>query len=136
MRTFAAAVALLLGVGLSPVAAGADEALTNEDVIRLTEAGIGASVIVARIDASPTAFDLSVDQLVALAEAGVDDDVLAAMVAVTAGPAAEPARAGRRPRRALPALPRPRRTAPDPARSPAARSVSRCVPAARHRRWW
>ena len=89
MRTFAAAVALLLGVGLSPVAAGADEALTNEDVIRLTEAGIGASVIVARIDASPTAFDLSVDQLVALAEAGVDDDVLAAMVAVTAGPAAE-----------------------------------------------
>ena len=96
MRTFAAAVALLLGVGLSPVAAGADEALTNADVIRLTEAGIGASVIVARIDASPTAFDLSVDQLVALAEAGVDDDVLAAMVAVTAGPAAErsPGRGG------------------------------------------
>ena len=89
MRTFAAAVALLLGVGLSPVAAGADEALTNEDVIRLTEAGIGGPVIVARIRTSPTAFDLSVDQLVALAEAGVDDDVLAAMVAVTAGPAAE-----------------------------------------------
>ena len=89
MRTFAAAVVLLLGVGLSPGAAGADDALTNEDVIRLTEAGIGAPVIVARIRAFPTAFDLSVDQLVALAEAGVDDDVLAAMLAATPGPVPE-----------------------------------------------
>ena len=58
----------------------ADDALTNEDIVKLVEAGLGGAVIVAKIEASATAFDTSVDALVGLAESGVDDDVVAAMV--------------------------------------------------------
>ena len=64
--------------GVSPF--GAESALTNEDVLRLTEAGLGTVVIIAKIESSPTDFDTSVDQLVALGKAGVDNAVIAAMV--------------------------------------------------------
>ena len=65
-------------VGMSSF--GADSALTNEDIARLTKAGLSAEVIIAKIGSSPTDFDTSVDQLVALGEAGVDNSVIAAMV--------------------------------------------------------
>ena len=59
---------------------GDDSALTNKDVVLLTEAGLDATVIIAKIESSPTDFDTSVDQLVALRKAGVGNAVIAAMV--------------------------------------------------------
>ena len=75
-------VALALGVlfALAPAAAD-EEALTNEDVVKLTQAGLGPSVIVAKIVSSQTAFDTSVEALVALSENEVAQEVLAAMLA-------------------------------------------------------
>ena len=49
--------------------------------MRLAAAGIGSEVIVAKIRTSETDFDMSVDKIVALSEAGVSDSVLSAMVA-------------------------------------------------------
>ncbi len=63
------------------------EVLTNEDVVRLTESGLPAAVIVAKINSSWTEFDTSVDALVALSEAEVDAEVLEAMTNAGAEPA-------------------------------------------------
>ena len=75
-------VVFTLGVllALSPVAADV-ETLTNEDVVKLTQAGLGSSVIVAKIASSQTAFDTSVEALDALSENEVAQEVLAAMLA-------------------------------------------------------
>ena len=78
----------LLTVSVSLVS-GDDAALTNEDIVRLSQAGLGAEVIITKIKASATKFDTSVEQLLALKDAGVEDDVIAAMVnAGAATPAA------------------------------------------------
>ena len=67
-------------LSFGPLAMAADDSvLTNEDVIALTGAGLPAKVIVAKINSSAVDFDTSVEELVALAEAGVDADVLEAM---------------------------------------------------------
>ena len=84
MRQIVACLAVvLLGVFALPVAAGQDseEVLTNADVVTLTEAGLPAGVIVAKIAATRTDFDTSVEQLVALSAAGVDAGVIEAMMA-------------------------------------------------------
>ena len=49
-----------------------EEALTNEDIVALTEAVLPMSVIVAKIAATRSDFDTTVEQLVALAGAGVE----------------------------------------------------------------
>ena len=59
---------------------GQDDPLTNDDVVGLVTAGLEEAVIVAKIEGSATSFDTSVDALEALSQAGVDDDVVAAMV--------------------------------------------------------
>ena len=56
-----------------------DEVLTNADIVMLTDAGVPAKAIVNKINSTPTDFDTSVEQLVALSKAGVDASVLAAM---------------------------------------------------------
>ncbi len=63
------------------------EVLKNEDVVRLTESGLPAAVIVAKIRTSRTDFDTSVDALVALSEAKVGPEVLEAMANAGAEPA-------------------------------------------------
>ena len=55
--------------------------MTNADIVRLTQAGIGEAAVVEVIGSSETDFDTTVDSLVALAEAGVGDAVIAAMAA-------------------------------------------------------
>ena len=60
-------------------AQGGEEALTNEDIVALTEAGLPTSVIVAKIEATRSDFDTTVEQLVALAGAGVEAAVIEAM---------------------------------------------------------
>ena len=74
---------VLLGVFALPVTAGQDggEVLTNADVVTLTEAGLPAGVIVAKIAATRTDFDMRVEQLVALSGAGVDAAVIETMLA-------------------------------------------------------
>ena len=70
----------LLAMLSIPLVSGEDAALTNEDIVRLSQAGLGAEVILTKIKASATRFDTSVEQLLALKDAGVEDDVIAAMV--------------------------------------------------------
>jgi hypothetical protein len=55
--------------------------LTVEDVIDMTEAGLGDEVIIQQIRATHATFDLTVDEIIALSEAGVSDPVLSAMIA-------------------------------------------------------
>jgi hypothetical protein len=55
--------------------------LTNMDVLALHQAGFGQEVILAKIAASPAAFNLDAMDLVALKKAGVPERVIAAMVA-------------------------------------------------------
>ena len=71
--------ALLVVFTLTPVT-GEEEALTNEDIVRLSQAGLGAEVIITKIRASATAFDTSVAQLLELKGADVEDSVIAVMV--------------------------------------------------------
>ena len=82
-RILACLGVVLLGVFGPPVAGvqEGEEVLTNADVVALTEAGLPAAVIVAKIAATRTDFDTSVDQLVALSAAGVDAGVVEAMLA-------------------------------------------------------
>ena len=62
------------------VDAGKDIALTNVDVLKMTSAGVGAAVIVAKIESSATDFDVGVEELIDLGKAGVADAVISAMV--------------------------------------------------------
>jgi hypothetical protein len=55
------------------------EVLTNADVIRLAEAKLAESAIVAKIRNSTCKFDISVDGLIKLKQAGVSDAVIQAM---------------------------------------------------------
>ncbi|MBO9499365.1 MAG: hypothetical protein J7496_04190 [Novosphingobium sp.] len=62
------------------VPAGA-ETLTNEQVIRLSAAGLGDQVLIAKIRASDNAFDTSTEGLLALRRKGVPNAVIAEMIA-------------------------------------------------------
>lgn len=55
----------------------------NARIIEMTHKGLGDDVIIARIKASATKFDLSDDDLANLKKAGVSDAVVAAMIAST-----------------------------------------------------
>lgn len=68
----------------APAAAPAAETLTNASVTSLVKAGIGNDAVIAKIKATPGKYDLSTDDLIALKNAGVPGDVIAAMIA---GPA-------------------------------------------------
>jgi hypothetical protein len=54
--------------------------LRNADIITMAQAGLSDDIILLKIAGAPTAFDTSVDALVALKKAGVSDRVLAAML--------------------------------------------------------
>ncbi len=49
------------------------EVLTNDTVIALARAGLGAETVVAKIKSSANSFDLSTDQLIKLKQAKVSD---------------------------------------------------------------
>ena len=88
LRMLAAlAVAALLMAAAVPAQQSA-EVLTNQDVLTMTEAGVPPSIVESKIESTATEFDLSVDGLVALSKAGVEEVVLAAMAeaAVNSGP--------------------------------------------------
>lgn len=95
MRTFLVALAVVL---LSGALAAAEAPLTNADIVKLVKAGVSADTIVAKIQASATAFATDTDSLVALANEKVPNAVIQAMMArpsavpaTEAPPAAAPA---------------------------------------------
>ena len=71
---------LLIALAATVTLLAADAPLTNDDVVKLSKAGLSAETIVAKIRASESKFDTSTDALVALAEAGVADAVIREMV--------------------------------------------------------
>jgi len=54
--------------------------ITNEDVIKLKEAGFGDELIIDKIANTPAAFRLEFDDLVALRKTGISDAVIQAMM--------------------------------------------------------
>ena len=73
--TVVAALAVVLGSGV-----WAEDPLTNDDVVRLAKAGLDATIIISKIESSETAFDTSTDALVKLADSGVANEVISAMM--------------------------------------------------------
>jgi hypothetical protein len=57
------------------------ETMTNQDVVKLVKAGLSASTIEIKIETSETAFDVSTDGLVSLAQSGVSDTLIRTMLA-------------------------------------------------------
>jgi hypothetical protein len=77
--------------------------LTNDDILQMTEGGLQESTIVSAIQASETNFDLSVQNLLSLRNAGVSDKVLDAMLeAQTAKKASSASQALENPSAVLP----------------------------------
>ncbi len=86
-RTFSLLPAGLLLIGLAAWPAAGQEAgdvLTNDDIVRMAQAGLPAAVIVAKIQSSSTDFETSVDTLLALSEAEIAPEILEAMVSANA----------------------------------------------------
>src|SRR5688500_18794812 len=67
------------------VANAQSEIMTNEEVITLTKAGLSPSLIVGKIRTSQTNFDVSTDSMIKLKQAGVTDDIIAAMLEAKSG---------------------------------------------------
>src|SRR4051812_11838713 len=55
--------------------------LTNDDILQMTKGGLQESTVVSAIQAGDTNFDLSVQNLLSLRQAGVSEKVLGAMLA-------------------------------------------------------
>ena len=73
-------IGLLLGLLVSGPSFAASEIVTNDIVLKLIAAGMTDDVIVAKIKASPTQFDLDTDKIISLKKSGVSGPVLAAMI--------------------------------------------------------
>ena len=87
----------LLSVALiftSALPALAQEVMNNDEVITLAKAGLNPTLIVGKIKTSKTNFDLSTNSLIKLKQAGVTDDVVAAMLEAKSGKPVTSAPAG------------------------------------------
>jgi hypothetical protein len=56
------------------------QALTNAEIMKMKEAGLGDQLIIAKIKSSPGKYKLDTDELIALKKAGVSEEVIAAML--------------------------------------------------------
>lgn len=65
----------------TPAAQQAKRPLTNADIIRLVKSGLAEGVIISAIEANDASFDVSADALIALKQAGVSQNIIAAMLA-------------------------------------------------------
>ena len=74
---------LVFAAPVSAVAQG--ETMTNSEVVSLVKAGLNSSIIINKIRTSKTDFNLSTDALILLKQAGVPDDVVAAMFEAKSG---------------------------------------------------
>jgi S1-C subfamily serine protease len=64
----------------SPSDHPAERALTNQDVVKLREAGLSEELVIAKIKSSPASYQLDTDALIGLKNAGVPEAILAAML--------------------------------------------------------
>ena len=78
-----ATLALIVTMLLATTVLAGDTPLTNNDVIKMIQAGLSAEIVIAKIDVSGTAFDTSTNALVTLAEAKVPEAVIRSMMAKT-----------------------------------------------------
>ena len=74
---------LLLGIRTAYSQSSLESDVDNARIIEMTHKGLGDDVIIARIKASATKFNLSDDDLATLKKAGVSDSVVAAMIQST-----------------------------------------------------
>lgn len=70
---------VLLVFSFSFSVAAQNETLTNKEIVALTKAGLGKSLIIQKIEDSKSNFNLSTDELIELKKAGVEEDVISAM---------------------------------------------------------
>jgi hypothetical protein len=68
----------------------ANDVLTNSDVLKMAEAGLGDEIISGKIRTSPCNFDTSIDAILRLKAVGVSDEVIKAMVAKSPSKEATP----------------------------------------------
>jgi hypothetical protein len=72
-------IAVMIATTTLPLFA-AEDPLTNEDIVKMTKAGLSPETIAAKIRASETKFSTDTDSLIALANAGVADSVIRALL--------------------------------------------------------
>jgi len=78
---FTGRIVIVVMLLVSTVILGAESALTNKDVIKLSQVGIGDQAVIAKIrQATAVNFQLDVDDLAALKKQGVSGAVIAAML--------------------------------------------------------
>jgi hypothetical protein len=82
-RLFVLCAIALFGTQLAYSQSTLESDVDNARIIEMTHKGLGDDVIIARIKASATKFDLTDDDLAALKKAGVSDSVVAAMIQST-----------------------------------------------------
>lgn len=75
-----AAAFFLMFSGLTLIAFAQSETLTNTEIVEMTKAGLGRDLILSKIKSSSPKFDVSVNCLIELKKAGVDDEVISAMM--------------------------------------------------------
>lgn len=56
------------------------ETLTNTEIVEMTRAGLGAAIIVQKINSTDANFDISARALIELKKAGVQDEVIQALI--------------------------------------------------------
>ena len=72
---------LMVSIALGSVVVSAQtEKLSNADVVQLAQSGLGKELIINKIKNSDCSFDVSVNGLVELKKAGVDDVIVAVMM--------------------------------------------------------
>jgi len=94
MKKAFSALALTAAIVFGSVFAMAQDKMTNDEVISLTKAGLASSIIIGKINSTPSSFDTSTDALITLKKEGVTDEVVAAMMQAKAGRPVSTASAG------------------------------------------
>jgi hypothetical protein len=69
----------------------AQQALTNDSIVKLVKAGMGDDLIVNMVNTQPANYSLGPEDLIALKKAGVSERVINAMVTKTSNPSPAPA---------------------------------------------
>ena len=80
---------LFLFIALS-LSAIAQEALTNDSILKMVKAELSEGIIISTIQNQPGRYSLTPDDLIALKRQGVSDDVIKAMVAKGSGGTEKP----------------------------------------------
>ena len=81
---------LTLLLFLFPLAVAAQEALTNDSVVKLVKAGLSEDLIVGMINTQPGSYKLGPDDVLALKNQAVSDKIIAAMLRRSSGAGASP----------------------------------------------